>query len=62
MSNFCYARDKSRFILGNIYDWNVFVSFISFLNVAILVPSWPWFEKVDFITFLKIDKILYDSE
>ena len=30
-SNFCYARDKSQFIFGNIKDWNVFVNFIIFL-------------------------------
>ena len=38
-SNFSNARDKSRFILGNIYDWNVFVNFISFKRLTILVPS-----------------------
>ena len=45
-SNFCNARDKSRFILGNILNWNVFVITSSFfLCFTILVPSWPRFEK-----------------
>ena len=34
-SNFCNARDKSRFILGNIYAWNVFVNLIIFLIVLL---------------------------
>ena len=51
-SNFSNARYKSQFILGNIYDWNVFVNFISFFNVLLF-----WFsadqglKKVNFITF-----------
>ena len=28
-SNLFYSRDNSRFIFGNIYDWNVFVIFLS---------------------------------
>ena len=46
-SNFCYTRDKKRFILGNIYDWNVFVNFMIFkrFTTCSLVPSWPRFVK-----------------
>ena len=53
--NFCNARDKSRFILGNIYDWNVFVNFISFLNVLLFwFPADQGLKKVNFITFFKV--------
>ena len=51
-SNFCNARDKSRFNLGNIYEWNVFVNFISFLNVLLFwFPADQGLKKVDFMTF-----------
>ena len=63
-SYFCYARDKSRFILGNIYDWNVFVNFIFFLNVLLL-----WFPAGQGLKIggfnkkkNKLVNILYDSE
>ena len=62
-SNFCYARDKSRFIFGNILDWNVFINFIIFFNVLLF-----WFragqglKKVGFSPFLKFVKISYNSE
>ena len=53
--NFCNARDKGPFILGNIYDCNVFVNFSSFLNVLLF-----WFhadqglKKVNLIPFFKV--------
>ena len=52
-SNFCNARDKSRFILGKIDDWNVFVNFISFLKRFFFLfwfPADQGLKKVDFIT------------
>ena len=62
-SNICNARDKSRFILGNILDWNVCVNSISFLNVLLFwFPADQGLKKVDFITLLKLVKISYDSE
>ena len=33
-----------------------------FKRFTILIPSWPWFEKVGFSTFLKLVKISYDSD
>ena len=64
MSYFWYARGKSRFIPGEIYDWNVFVNFIIFLNILLF-----WFlagqglKKVGFNEKKsKLVKILYDSE
>ena len=54
-SDFCNARDNSRFILGNIYDWNVFVNFISFLNELLFwFPADQGLKNVDFITFYKV--------
>ena len=59
----CYARDNSRFILGNILDWNVFVNFITFLNVLLFwFPAGQGSKKVGFSPFLKLVKISYDSE
>ena len=61
-SNFCYARDKNRLILGNIEDWNVFVNLIKEFNVLLVwFPAGKGLKKVDFSTFLKLDKISYDS-
>ena len=62
-SNFCYAGDKSRFILGNIYDWNVFVNFIIFLTFYFLGSQLAkvW-KKLVLLLFLKLVKISYDSE
>ena len=55
-SNFCSARDKSRFILGNIYDWNVFVNLIIFLNVLLFwFPADQGLKKGIFITFFKVN-------
>ena len=52
-SNFCYARYKSRFILGNILDWYVIVNFIVFLNVLLFwFPADQGLKKVGFSTFL----------
>ena len=63
-SNFCNAKDKSRFILGNIYDWNVFVNFISLFKrfYYFWFPADQGLKKVILLLFLKLVKILYDSE
>ena len=38
-SNFCFARDKSQLMLGDILDWNVFVNFNMFKRFTSLFPS-----------------------
>ena len=53
---------RNDLFLDNILDWNVFVNFIQNFNVLLVwIPAGQGLKKVNFSTFFKLDKILYDS-